>query len=34
MVRERGLMDWWLLQFNVLFLIFDILLVWLGNYAS
>lgn len=34
MVRERGLMNWWLLQFNVLFLIFDILLVWLGNYAS
>lgn len=34
MIRERGLMNWWLLQFNVLFLIFDILLVWLGNYAS
>ncbi|MFC6179979.1 hypothetical protein [Lactiplantibacillus daowaiensis] len=34
MVRERGLMNWWLLQFNLLFLIFDVLLVWFGNYAS
>ncbi|MFB9768454.1 hypothetical protein [Lactiplantibacillus modestisalitolerans] len=30
MVRERGLMNWWLLQFNVLFLCFDVLIVWLG----
>jgi len=34
MVREKGLMNWWLLQFNLLFLIFDILLVWLGGYAG
>lgn len=34
MVREKGLMNWWLLQFNLLFLIFDILLVWFGGYAS
>lgn len=34
MVREKGLMNWWLLQFNLLFLIFDVLLVWFGNYAS
>jgi len=31
MVRERGLMNWWLLWFNVLFLIFDLLLVWSGH---
>lgn len=34
MVRERGLMNWWLLQFNVLFLIFDLLLVWFGDLAG
>lgn len=34
MVREKGLMNWWLLQFNLLFLIFDVLLVWFGNMAS
>ena len=34
MVREKGLMNWWLLQFNLLFLIFDILLVWMGGYTS
>ncbi|AVK62812.1 hypothetical protein C5Z26_01150 [Lactobacillus sp. CBA3606] len=28
MWRERGLMNWWLLQFNLLFLFFDVLLVW------
>ncbi|VDG18182.1 hypothetical protein [Lactobacillus paraplantarum] [Lactiplantibacillus mudanjiangensis] len=33
MVREKGLMNWWLLQFNGLFLIFDIMLVWFGGYA-
>ncbi|WP_436665216.1 hypothetical protein [Lactiplantibacillus plantarum] len=34
MVREKGLMNWWLLHFNVLFLIFDVLLVWQGSYKS
>lgn len=34
MVRERGLMNWWLLQFNLLFLIFDVLLVWFGSSAA
>jgi len=34
MVREKGLMNWWLLQFNLLFLIFDILLVWFSGYAN
>ncbi|BBM20455.1 hypothetical protein GA516_11780 [Lactobacillus pentosus] len=31
MVREKGLMNWWLLHFNVLFLIFDVLFVWVGT---
>ncbi|MDV0430710.1 hypothetical protein RXV91_07490 [Lactiplantibacillus sp. DA1] len=34
MVREKGLMNWWLLHFNILFLIFDVLLVWMGGYTS
>lgn len=34
MWREKGLMNWWLLQFNLLFLIFDILLVWFGGVES